>query len=563
MRSFGRVHVLRSAITTIVVITAAILAFIPAHSYFSYAATTPKVVLKNHVQEIHNIPSEPTNSAPTDWPEFHGDVARDSNQPTNIAFNKVNATTLTTVPGPGFTTLGSIESSPAIYQGVLYAVAGTLVTSGTTTSDVSTIYAIDASSGQILWQSIVPTCNTGTNQEWIASSPAVTTGMVNGNATTEVFIGWGAPKSGRGLGCVFNFDGSTGNLIWFFPIHAEVDSSPAIMTTNTGTIIVIGDGKNYVRGFSVNYTGPLNSLGTPLWAYNTRTDVAPPGYSQYCQPAPQLCGDSVWSSPAEGTVMVNGVIHHYAYFGLGAGTPGGVGRIDAIDLDSIVNGSPAAVWQTWDPQPQNDNDISGISVLTDSNGMALRVFASVTTGHLYGVDAVTGALYFTFDVATQLGIGSEIHSNAAIATVNGTTELVFASGCFATVGGSCQNSALHGYIWGIDALSTNPNGTLLWKSMNFGSDIVSSPVIVNQDNNAVIFALGPWKKGTAKRGDLLALDPTNGSLVADYSVFNRAYGAISSPAVYGNRIYLGEGYTSYQNSHPNVGGLAVFQCSGC
>ena len=116
--------------------------------------------------------------------------------------------------------------------------------------------------------------------------------------------------------------------------------------------------------------------------------------------------------------------------------------------------------------------------------MALRVFASVTTGHLYGVDAVTGALYFTFDVATQLGIGSEIHSNAAIATVNGTTELVFASGCFATVGGSCQNSALHGYIWGIDALSTNSNGTLLWKSMNFGSDIVSSPVIVNQDNNA-------------------------------------------------------------------------------
>ena len=99
--------------------------------------------------------------------------------------------------------------------------------------------------------------------------------------------------------------------------------------------------------------------------------------------------------------------------------------------------------------------------------------------------------------------------------------------------------------------------------MKFGSDIVYSPVIVNQDNSAVIFALGPWKKGTAKRGDLLALDPINGSLVADYSVFNRAYGAISSPAVYGNRIYLGEGYTSYQNSHPNVGGLAVFRCSGC
>ena len=240
-----------------------------------------------------------------------------------------------------------------------------------------------------------------------------------------------------------------------------------------------------------------------------------------------------------------------------------MGRIDAIDLDSIVNGSPNAVWQTWDPKPENDNDISGISVLTDGNGMAVRVFASVTTGHIYGVDASTGALYFNFDVSTQLGIGSEIHSNAAIATINGTTELVFASGCFATVGGSCQNSALHGYIWGIDALSIDPNGTLLWKSMNFGSDIVSSPMIVNQDNNAIIFVLGTWKAGTAYHGDLLALDPTNGGLVADYRVFNRAYGAISSPAVYGSRIYLGEGYTSYHNSKPGVGGIAVFQCTNC
>ena len=322
MRSFGRVQILRTVITVTVVIIMTLLGFIPVHFYAAHATESPKVILKNRVLQIRNISSEPTDSAPTDWPEFHGDVARDSYQPTNTSFTKANATTLTTVSGPGFTTLGSIESSPAIYQGVVYAVAGTLVTSGTTTSDVSTMYAIDASSGQILWQSIVPTCNTGTNQEWIASSPAVTTGMVNGNATTEVFIGWGAPKSGKGLGCVFNFDGSTGNLIWSFPIHAEVDSSPAIMATNTGTIIVIGDGTNYVRGFSVNYTGPLNSRSTPLWSYNTRTDVAPPGHSQYCQPAPQLCGDSIWSSPAEGTVMVNGVIHHYAYFGLGSGTPG-------------------------------------------------------------------------------------------------------------------------------------------------------------------------------------------------------------------------------------------------
>ncbi len=62
MRSLGRVHVLRATITTIVVITAAILAFTSVHSYISYAATTPKVDLKNHILEIHNISSEPTSS---------------------------------------------------------------------------------------------------------------------------------------------------------------------------------------------------------------------------------------------------------------------------------------------------------------------------------------------------------------------------------------------------------------------------------------------------------------------------------------------------------------------
>lgn len=192
MRSFGREHVLRAVITTTVMITAAILTFISVHSYISHAAESSKVDLRNYVQEIHNILSEPTDSVLTDWPEFHGDVARDSYQPTNTTFNKVNATTLTTVSGPGFTTLGSIESSPAIYQGIVYAVAGTLVTSVTTTTDVSTMYAIDASSGQILWQSIVPPCINDTNQEWIASSPAVTRGMVNGNTTTEVFMRWAA-----------------------------------------------------------------------------------------------------------------------------------------------------------------------------------------------------------------------------------------------------------------------------------------------------------------------------------------------------------------------------------
>jgi len=61
----------------------------------------------------------------------------------------------------------------------------------------------------------------------------------------------------------------------------------------------------------------------------------------------------------------------------------------------------------------------------------------------------------------------------------------------------------------------------------------------------------------------LALDPTNGALLADYPVFNHAAGTLSSPVVYNGRVFVTEGYTSYANPHPTVGGLAAFGCAGC
>ena len=81
----------------------------------------------------------------------------------------------------------------------------------------------------------------------------------------------------------------------------QVYSSPAIMTTNSGTIVVVGDNDDYVRAFSVDYSGSLGGSGTQLWDYNTRYDPAPPGHAKYCQKNEELCGDAVWSFPAEGS----------------------------------------------------------------------------------------------------------------------------------------------------------------------------------------------------------------------------------------------------------------------
>jgi outer membrane protein assembly factor BamB len=226
-----------------------------------------------------------------------------------------------------------------------------------------------------------------------------------------------------------------------------------------------------------------------------------------------------------------------------------------------VNGSPAAPWAFWDPHPSPNNDFGTISVLTDSTGMAMRVFSGTNTGHLFAVDATSGTMYFDFNTSSHVGTISKVRSNGALATINGTTELVFASGCDGNL--DCPKGTANGYLWALNALSNAPNGTLLWQSKNFGGDIVSSPLIVNQGNNAVIFVLGPWMPGIASRGDLLALDPMTGRLLADYAVFNHAYGTVSSPAVSGGQIYVTEGYAVFKNPNPGTGGLAAFKCPGC
>jgi len=160
-------------------------------------------------------------------------------------------------------------------------------------------------------------------------------------------------------------------------------------------------------------------------------------------------------------------------------------------------------------------------------------------------------------------VQSFIHSTGALVTIKGTTELIFGSGCNPSRVYTSCNGGNNGYIWAIDALSTASRGTLLWHSANFGGDIVSSPAVANQDPNAVVYIMRPWYPNATSRGGLLAFDPANGTLLADYPVFNHAYGAVSSPAIYGSQIFVTEGYSIYTIPPPPGGVLAAFHCSGC
>jgi hypothetical protein len=502
------------------------------------------------------------NSSIADWPEFGANVSRDGNQGSDTQLSKANANALVPVSGSAyFTVTGEAMSSPSIYQGILYYAANTTVTSGGTTQRVSTMYAVDTTNGQVLWSKPFPVCANITKSDYVFSTPAVTMGLVNGVATTEVFSGWGDVSRG----CVYDFDGLTGNVIWTYATGLPTNSSPGIMSSKNGNIVVIGDNGNQVRAFSVNYNGTIGGHGKQLWRFTNANDPPPPNVAQYCQVPGESCGDAVFGSPAEGLVMVNGTPHHYIYIPVGSSFTNRAGRLDAIDIDTMVNGSPKLAWAFWDPNPSADNDFATATVLTDGNGFATRVFTGMHTGHMFGLDAVTGQLCFDFSTSAHVGnVQTFIHSTGALVTINGTTELIFGSGCNPSRDYKSCAGGNGGHVFAIDALSTASAGTELWQSSNYGGDIVSSPAVVNQGANAVVYIMGPWyPNNTVSRGDLLAFDPVNGNVLADYPIFNHAYGSVASPAVYGSHIFVTEGYSIYTWPPPPGGGLAAFQCTGC
>ena len=514
-------------------------------------AIVPIALISTYLHATHAHATQAPS--PADWPEFRANASRNGNQSSDTLLSSSNANSLVSVSGSAYTTSGEVMSSPAVYQGILYYSANTTTPSGSRTS---TMYAVTVSSGQILWSKPFPPC--GKSTDYTLSSPAVTTGLVNGVATTEVFSGWG-----YGRGCVYDFEGLTGNLIWIFALANAANSSVGIMSTSNGNIAVVGDNGTSLHAFSVDYNGTVGGQGVQLWSYNDLYDLPPPATAKYCQKAGKSCGDSIWSSPAEGLVTVNGTLHHYVYFGVGASS-NRAGRLDAIDIDSIVHGSPKLAWAFWDPHPGLDNDFASVTVLTDANGFATRVFTGMHTGHMFGLDAVTGQMYFDFSTSAHISnVQSFIHSTGSLVTINGTTELIFGSGCNPSRAYTACRGGNNGYVWAIDALSTASSGTMLWQSANFGGDIVSSPAVANQNTNAIVYIMGPWYPTATSRGDLLAFNPANGTLLADYPVFNHAYGAVSSPAIYGSHIFVTEGYSIYTFPPPPGGGLAAFQCAGC
>src|SRR5690242_3695776 len=231
------------------------------------------------------------NSSIADWPVFHNGVLRDGSQSTDTQLSKANANALVPVTGAAYTTVGEVMSSPIVYQGVLYYAVNTRVPSGSKQLPFSTLYAANVSTGQVLWSVPFPLCAKMKNTDYTFSTPAVTTGTVNGVATTEIFVGWGDISRG----CAYDFNGADGSLIWQYQTTGPTNASPAFFPTNKGTIVIFGENDNKIHAFSVNYTGTLGGHGKQVWQYDNATDSpVPPAQAQTCQVPGESCGDAVF-----------------------------------------------------------------------------------------------------------------------------------------------------------------------------------------------------------------------------------------------------------------------------
>jgi outer membrane protein assembly factor BamB len=159
----------------------------------------------------------------TSWKQFHRHNMVRWNQYENV-LNVNNVGSLQVKWS--YATGGAVESSPAVWNGVVYV-----------GSDDNNVYALKASTGAKLWSYL-----TG---NYVISSPAVENGVV---------------YAGSEDGNVFALNASTGALLWsYLPFPGEsVLSSPTIVNG----VVYVGTTEGSV--FALNA-----STGAPLWSYQT------------------------------------------------------------------------------------------------------------------------------------------------------------------------------------------------------------------------------------------------------------------------------------------------------
>ena len=260
---------------------------------------------------------------------------------------------------------GSADSSPAVSGGIVYV-----------GSWDGHIYALDAATGELRWHHKV-----GERGSSGSSSPAVSGGVA-------YFVGWSGGSVLRlGRASVFALDAVTGNLLWRFGFGDYTPSSPAV----SGGAVYVGSRDD-------------------LYALNAAT------------------GDTLWSYQTDGIVDSSPAVSGGAVY---------VGS-DDHHLYALHAANGALLWRY-----QTDGRVDSSPAV--SGGV---VYVGSRDGHLYALDAATGDLLWRYNT------GGREESSPVV------------SGGVVYVGSDDH------HLYALDAAT----GDLLWR-YNAGSRAGASPVV--------------------------------------------------------------------------------------
>lgn len=481
---------------------------------------------------VSPAPTSPVPGPPAGWPVAGHDLGNTRNQPAETAINNKNVSSLAVKWV--FTTAASVSATPTFAGGVVYFPdwAGNL-------------YAVNASTGQQIWQTTIPSY-TGIANDKSRVSPAVYNNELIFGETLDAY---GLHDGAR----VMAVDMTSGKLLWV----TQVDTHPAAIITGSA---VVSNGVVYQGVSSAEHEYALDpqyacctfrgsmvaldaATGKILWKTYTIPDNngAPNQYS----------GAAIWQPP------VIDPLHNALYVGTGNNytVPSNVETCQQNDPNATDCPSPddhfdsalamnlqtgAILWSrrfmgydAWNvacvqagnpsacPNPPGwDYDLGG----SGGNLMGSTVGFGEKSGFYWVVNTVDGSLVW----GTQVGPGGDLGGVEwgtatdgqriyVPLTNNDHSNYVLANG--QTITGSAWNA--------LDPAT----GKILWQtpdptqgqSFNFGAASVA---------NGVVYV-------GAMDGHMYALDAATGKILWSYLSGGTVLGG---PAIVNGVVYWGSGY---------------------
>jgi alcohol dehydrogenase (cytochrome c) len=361
--------------------------------------------LGTRADDTAGVSAERLAAADTDannWISYGRDLGAHRYSPLT-SINKANVAQLKVAWTRNLGTPVSMEGTPTVVDGVLYATTGK-----------STIYAFDAATGKQIWKYVYPfPANAGPEACCNLNNRGVT--PYKDMVVTETLDAH-----------LVALDAKTGAVRWNTKVAPYLDgytiTSPPLAVKNL-LLTGVGGGEYGIRGFVAAFDGDTGKL---VW-------------KTYVIPAPGQPGSETWKVPgsisrAGGSTWIQGTYDpelDTVYWGVGNPTPlfdptANAGKL--LYTDSTVALDPATGKMKWYFQyTQHDIwDYDGVNepVLVDLpiGGTTVKAFAqSNRNGHLYLINRETGKVIWAKPFVDKVNYGT-VDPKTGIATYSASQQ---------------------------------------------------------------------------------------------------------------------------------------------